>query len=91
MEIKGKGGSLRTGGRTVAVLGEWEMEGRTDDWRVDAHMSSHNPLWLAGAGPFELRLTLIQGQWRWRDVSVNLFGGMLILRGTTRWELIGAG
>lgn len=92
MEVKGQGGTIRTGGRIVARLGDWSLEGRTDDWVVAGEVDWCHPLWCAGPGPFELRLALTKGAWMWRDVPIVLHdegrGGMRI-SGKERWTLIG--
>jgi len=89
MEIKGRGGSVRVGGRAAASLGEWILEGAVNDWVLNAELKEHNPLWLTGTGPFELRLSLVKGQWRWREADVQVVNGAVRATGTERWELIG--
>ena len=91
MEITGKGGTVRVAGRTAATLGKWSLEGRTTEWVVASEVEWCNPLWLTH-GPFEVRLNLAKGQWRWRNVDVTLNDegrGGLSVRGTQRWEVIG--
>lgn len=81
--IEGRGGMLRAGGRVVATLGVWTYEGKSTDWKVDAELLSHNPVWIEGGGPFELRLPMVQGGWLWRGLTdVQLFNGALVVRGT---------
>ena len=91
MEIKGKGGSVRVGGRSAATLGEWSLEGAPTDWTLHAELLQHNPLWLAGNGPHELRLSLVTGYWRWRDVPVQVLNGALYVTGKEKWTLVRSG
>lgn len=90
MEIKGKGGVVRVGGRTAATLGEWSLEGAPTAWTLHAELLHHNVLWLGGDGPFELRLHLVTGQWRWRGIRPQIVNGALYVTGTERWTLVGA-
>lgn len=101
MEIKGKGGSLRTGGRTASTLGAWNLDGKTTEWVVGAEILSHNPVWMRSDGPFELRLNLAKGQWCWRNLPAGQIAllddghgpgsGGIRVQGYEKWLLIGTG
>jgi hypothetical protein len=95
MEIKGRGGQIRVGGRVAASFGEWTFDGKTTDWVIGAEVEAHNPVWLSSDGPFEVRLHLTKGYWRWRDVPADkialLDGGRggIRIAGTEKWTLCG--
>lgn len=89
---EGQGGELRAGGRVVARLGRWtaHRDRAADTWTIVAPLVEAVDLWLDGPGPFEVRLRLGAGVWRWREVAVSRDGGHLTIVARQRFERLSA-
>ena len=88
--ITGQTGEIRVGGRVAARLGYWSAQRvvAEDKWVIGAALVERNDLWLAGAGPFELRLDVGSQQWRWKPVDLAVEGNGATVTAYRRFETV---
>jgi hypothetical protein len=83
MNVKGRGGTVTTGGRVAATLGEWTLRYTPQAMELTAALVAPlDTFWLEHGSGFVLTVPYGSTFLRWRDVSI-------MQQDSNEWSIIG--
>jgi hypothetical protein len=79
--MQGKSGLLLAAGRTAAVLGDWTLDGASNEWTFNAAVRTIDEYWFDSADKFTLAIDVGERVWRWQVGKPELSDGKITLSG----------